>query len=368
MEYQELDSPSLLIDREILMANIRRMQEYADENHITLRPHTKTHKMPYIAQLQVEAGARGIAVAKTGEAEVMAAEGLDDIFIANEIVGDQKLERIKELAKICRITFGVDSPCQVEAAERIFADAAEPARIMVEIEVGENRSGVIEENDFLALLDTVRACRHVRFVGVFSHDGHSYGAKDLEDCRRIFLESQKRTLRFAELAESKGMKPEQVSIGSTPSLINGFEILKGITELRPGTYALMDASQANVIGTQERCAATVLATVISRPTAERVILDVGAKGLTMQERSKGICATPGKGSIKEYPGVYIHSVFDEHAIIYDKQFRDSVRIGDKVRVIPVHICPVCNLYESAALISGREVLREIPVLCRGKMR
>ncbi|MFZ3109430.1 MAG: D-TA family PLP-dependent enzyme [Rectinemataceae bacterium] len=368
MKYWELDTPSLLIDREIMLENLRFMQDWADSRKVALRPHTKTHKMPYIARLQKKTGAVGIAVAKVGEAEVMAANGLDDIFIANEIVGRQKLERIIKVAETCTIAFGVDSPCQVEDAERVFAAASKPATVLIEIEVGENRSGVIEEKDFLALLETIRGCPHVHFKGIFSHDGHSYSARDIEECGRIFLESQRRTLRFADLAAGIGMKPEVVSIGSTPSLMNRFEIMEGVTELRPGTYVFMDASQAHAIGTLDRCAATVLATVISKPTAERVIMDVGAKGLTMQERTKGICATPGKGTILEFPSVHIFAVYDEHAIIYDREFREKVKIGEKLRIIPVHICPVCNLYDSATLISGDDVVEEIPILCRGKLK
>jgi D-serine deaminase-like pyridoxal phosphate-dependent protein len=367
MEYHELDTPALLIDREILMDNLRYMQDYADKNGVSLRPHTKTHKMPAIAHLQIQEGARGIAVAKVGEAEVMAEEGLSDILIANEIVGQRKLERIRELSKRAKVAFGVDTPSQVQEAQRVFAGNDVPAEVLIEIEVGENRSGIIEERDFITLLNEIRTCENVRFKGIFSHDGNSYGAKDLDECRHIAREAQKRTLRFAELAAEQDMPCEMVSYGATPTLMNDVEILEGITEIRPGTYALMDASQANAIGTFRRCAATVLATVMSRPTDERVILDVGAKGLTMQERTEGICATPGLGTILEYPDTHIDQMFDEHAIIYDSAFHDAVAIGEKVRVIPVHICPVCNLYDSAWLISGTEVIEEIPVLCRGKI-
>lgn len=367
MKFKELDTPALLIDREILKKNLAWMQSYADRHQVNLRPHTKTHKMPYIARLQLEQGACGIAVAKVGEAEVMVQNGLTDIFIANEIVGRQKLERIRALQKTAVISFGVDCPTQVEAAEAVFAEDGSTANVLVEIEVGENRSGIIEEADFIDLLDSIRECPHVYFQGLFSHDGNSYEAKDLEELHQIARTAQERTLHFAEIAREYGMACETVSYGATPTLMNNVDILEGISEIRPGTYALMDASQGNAVGTLEYCAATVLATVMSRPTAERVILDVGAKGLTMQERTVGICATPGKGTIMDYPGTYIDSVFDEHAIIYNKLFRFEVGIGDKVRIIPVHICPVCNLYESAWLISGDDVLEEIPVLARGKL-
>lgn len=368
MRIEELDTPSLLIDREIMMDNIRFMQSYADKYNVKLRPHTKTHKMPRLAKLQLEAGARGIAVAKVGEAEVMAANGLKDIFIANEIAGEEKLARIKELSKTIDISFGIDSIPQTEMVERVFAGTGKKARVLIEIEVGEERSGIIEEADFIALVNYIKGCRNVHLKGIFSHDGHSYTAENLEDCRKRYIESQKRTLRFAELAEELGCPLETVSIGSTPSLMHDFGVMPGVTELRPGTYILMDASQGNAIGTYDRCAATVLTTVISRPTEERVITDVGAKGITAQTRSKGICATEGLGCIKGYDQVYIYDVYDEHAIIYNKKFRDQVQVGDKVQIIPNHICPVCNLHEKAYLTSNGEVVEEIPVECRGKLK
>lgn len=369
MLYTELDTPSLLIDREILIRNIKDMQAYADMNKASLRPHTKTHKMPEIAQLQLEYGACGIAVAKTGEAEVMAAHGITDIFIANEIAGRRKLERIAGLAQQgVNISFGVDNPWQVREAEAVFAEKGVSVPVLIEIEVGENRSGIIMEDDFLSLLDCISCCPHVLFKGIFSHDGNSYGAEDIEALKEISSGAQARTLHFARLAAERGMPCKTVSYGATPTFMNHVEILPGITELRPGTYVFMDASQGNAIGTTERCAATVLAAVISKPTEQRTILDVGAKGLTMQERSKGICATPGKGTIWGHPEVHIDSVFDEHAIICSKQFHDSVSLGSKVRIIPVHICPVCNLYDKAYLISGSEVIKELDISCRGKLQ
>lgn len=368
MKIWELDTPALLIDRDILNSNLRRIQEFADRNQIHLRPHTKTHKMPYIASLQQAYGAKGIAVAKVGEAEVMAAWGLDDIMIANEITGEKKLSRIAALMDICRIQYGVDSVCQIREAEGFFASYGKQVGVVIEIEVGENRSGIIEEADFREMLTEILKSPHVEYRGVFGHDGNSYRAKDVQACLEISMQAQKKLLHFASLASEMGVKEGIVSYGSTPPVLCGCKILDGITELRIGTYALMDASQAHAIGTARHCAASVLATVISRPTEERVILDVGAKGLTMQERTEGICSSGGKGWILGYPGVCIDTMFDEHAIIHNKTFRDSVEIGDKVRVIPAHICPTVNLYDTAVFCAGEEVLETVPVLCRGKLQ
>lgn len=368
MKVQALDTPSLLIDREIMMDNIHRMQQYADKYNVHLRPHTKTHKMPALAKLQVDAGANGVTVAKVGEAEIMAENGLNDIFIANQIVGDVKLNRIKKLAETIDISFGVDSIEQCEMIEKAFSDSQKPAHVLIEIEVGENRSGVIEEDDYIRLVDYIKSCQHVRLKGIFSHDGHTYKAGDLDHCRELYNEAQKRTLRFAHLAEEQGLKIETVSIGSTPPLLHDFGVMEGITELRVGTYILMDVSQGNALGSYSNCAASVLTTVISKPTNERVITDVGAKGLTMQSRSAGICATTGLGYIKKSDGVHIDQVFDEHAIIYNEGFRNQVSIGDRLEIIPNHICPVCNLYDTAYLISEGEVVEEIPILGRGKLQ
>ncbi|WP_422485479.1 alanine racemase [Gudongella sp. DL1XJH-153] len=366
MKIHELDTPSLIVRKNILLDNIHFMQDYANRNKVALRPHTKTHKTSHLALLQQENGAKGITVAKVGEAEIMAAAGVKDIFIANEIVGEIKLQRIKNLQETINVSFGLDSIPQARMIEKVFTN--KKANVLIEIEVGENRSGIIEDMDFIRLLDYIKSSDSIHFKGIFSHDGHSYSASNLDDLRKIHDESQKRTLHFATLAMEAGLNLEVVSIGSTPSLIQDFPIMEGVTEIRPGTYIFMDASQANVVGDFHMNATTVLATIISKPTDERVVLDVGAKGLTMQKRSKGITATEGLGKIVGFDDVVINSMYDEHALIYNKDFSKQVQIGDKVEIIPNHICPVVNLYDSLYLVSGEDVLEEIQIDCRGKLK
>lgn len=368
MAYTQIDTPALLIDNKILNRNIDSMQQYADEHKVNLRPHTKTHKMPELAKRQLEAGASGITVAKVGEAEVMAEAGLDDIFIANQVIGRTKLERIRKLSKSINISFGVDSIYSVEEIDEVFEGADNKAEVLIEIEVGEKRSGIIEEDDFIILLDAVKNSMNVSFKGVFSHDGHTYKAAAIDELKELYNESSTRTLHFADIANNHGMACEVVSIGSTPPFVLGFELQVGITEIRPGTYILMDGSQANVIGTNDTCAATVLTTVISKPTGERVITDVGAKGLTQQHRKVGLTATDGLGKISGFDDVHIDGMFDEHSIINNTQFSEQVEIGDKVEVIMNHICPVSNLYDKAYLVENKEVLEEIEVAARGKLQ
>jgi D-serine deaminase-like pyridoxal phosphate-dependent protein len=368
MNYQELDTPALCIDRPIMMANLKRMQNYANSMKVHLRPHTKTHQLPYAAKLQRELGAKGITVAKASAAEVMAAEGFDDIFIANEIVGEEKLRIISGLGKSISISFGVDSVPQIRMVERVFSNASKPANVLVEIEVGEERSGVVTSEDFAAVIRAIKTSPHLHFRGVFSHEGHCYSAANLDECRRLFVESQRRTLGFAAQAAAMGCPVETVSIGSTPSLMPGWSPEPGVTEIRPGTYIFMDAAQAHAQGSFQNCAATVLATVMSLPTADRIVIDAGCTALTAQQRSKGICSCPGFGLVKGHEDISITKVNQEHGVMYDKAFHDALKIGDKVEIYPVHICPVVNLFDKAYLVENGEVLEEIPILCRGKIR
>lgn len=368
MTYDELDTPALLIDKRVMMENIAVMQQYADGQQVKLRPHTKTHKTPRLAKVQEEMGASGMTVAKVGEAEVMASYGLTDIFIANQIVGETKLKRIRKLAESIHISFGIDCVEHVHQIEDVFRKAEKKAEVLIEIEVGEERSGVIEESDFRQILQAIQTCEFVHLKGIFSHDGHTYKAESKAHCQALYEDAVNRTLQFAQIAEEAGMVLEVVSIGSTPPFLFQFDIPKGVTEIRPGTYILMDASQSNVLGTFSHCAATVLTTVISKPTKSRVITDVGAKGLTAQTRTKGLTKTKGLGKVKEYDDVFVSSVFDEHAIIYHEDFRQSVDIGEKVQIIPNHICPVVNLHEKAYLIQDGEVVEELVVACKGKLQ
>lgn len=368
MNYKDIDTPALLIDEDVLNKNIKYMSSYAEKQNVKLRPHTKTHKMPHLAQKQIAHGAEGITVAKVGEAEIMAVYGIDNIFIANQIVGKQKLERIKKLTEQIDISFGVDSIHHIEEIDAVFAGASKKAQILIEIEVGEERSGIIEEVDYKLLLNTIRASKNIELKGIFSHDGHTYKAVDKDDCYDLFMTATTRTLHFANLARDMDFNIGTVSIGSTPPFMFGFDIPEGVTEIRPGTYILMDGSQSNAIDSYAHSAASVLTTVISKPTHERVITDVGAKGLTAQSRSKGLTATEGFGKIKEYEGVYVHGVFDEHAIIYNQKFSEKVNIGDKIRVIPNHICPVSNLYHKAYIINEGEVVQEIDIAAQGKLQ
>lgn len=363
--YQNIDTPALLVDEKIMRENLAFMQSKANKFGVKLRPHTKTHRMPELALLQVASGASGITVAKTAEAVTMAKYGLQDIFIANEIVGVEKLREILVLHKKIKICIGVDNEFQINQIEEVFATAEQPLEVLIEVEVGENRSGVISKEQLIKLAECIKTKKHMRLKGVFSHEGHSYKAKDAAECIELSRVSQERTLEFANILKEMGFPIDTVSIGATPSMMHSESIIEGITEIRPGTYIFMDVGQASAINDFSKCAATVLATVISKPNEERVVLDTGAKALTSQNRSGGICATPGFGVVKNSNNLRLSGVFDEHGLIYDAEFSKKIAVGDKIEIIPNHICPTCNLYEKVYLVSAGKVIKEIPVLCRG---
>jgi len=364
--YSSLDTPSLLVDRTILLRNITGMQDLADRAAVALRPHTKTHRTPAIAAMQMKAGAKGITVAKLGEAEVMAGNGLEDIFIANEIFGDLKFARLRTLAEKVRLSVGVDNREQVTAISRFFEGAPEPADVVIEVETGEVRSGVLPGPELVELAKFIAAAPNVRLKGIFSHEGHTYGAKDREQCAAFYRKAQEDTLGAAEMIRSAGIPVGTVSIGATPSILLGGDILPGVTEIRPGTYVLMDAAQGAAVGSYGTCAATVLATVMSKPTADRVVLDAGVKALTAFTREGGICATPGHGLLKGFDGLRIGKLYDEHGLVYGREANERLSLGDRVEIIPNHICPTCNLYDRMYLVEDGRVADELPILCRGK--
>ena len=361
----DLPTPALLIDIDRAKENIAMMQHRADSLGLKLRPHIKTHRMPFFAKMQVEAGAVGIACAKIGEAEVMADTGIEDIFIANEVVGIDKYERLRDLHRRIHVRIGIDNEIQLQQMEQVFAREEKPLEVLIEYEVGEVRTGVVEDEQLIDLGKAILAAKHVVLKGIFSHEGHTYKADDLEDCKRKARLAYERTVRAADILRSLGADLDTVSIGATPSVMQG-EFFEGITELRLGTYIFFDVGQSKALGDFSHCAATVLASVISKPWGERVVLDAGAKALVSQNRPTGICATAGFGAVKGAEHIAVANLFDEHAVLNSAQFRDRVCVGDKVEIIPSHVCPTVNLYDRAYLVSQGKVLGTVPVACRGK--
>lgn len=363
-KFTELDTPALMFDIDIMKYNLLWGQKKADRAGVKLRPHTKTHRTPGLAKKQLKLGAKGITVAKTGEAEVMAQEGIDDIFIANEIVGEVKLNRIMQLNKRIRLAIGVDHMIQAKALSEKFAKSDKPIEVLIDIDTGDARTGVQPGEPVVSLSKAMIKLPGIKIRGIFTHDGHSYHAKDILEVKKIFKDSQEAMLKTANILKKEGIQVEEISVGSTPSFLVA-DILPGITEIRPGTYIFMDAAQGNLLGSYNRCALTILTTISNRPTPYRVVVDAGTKALTSYVRKAGVCLTKGFGLLKNNPEIYIKSISDEHGI-FTVELENEYSIGNKLQIIPNHACPACNLYDLIYGIKDGFVVEKWPILARGK--
>ena len=361
---EELDTPALLVDLDVMEKNLLWGQQKANSAGVKLRPHIKTHRTPALAKKQVELGAKGITVAKLGEAEVMAWEDIDDIFIANEIVGKIKIERLRKLNRQIRLATGIDSPVQAKALSEKFSIEDKPIEVLIDVDTGDARTGIQPDQSVLELANLIIKLPGLKLRGIFTHDGHSYGARDIFEVKQIFKKSQEEMLQTANILRLSGIQVEEISVGSTPSFLVA-DILPGITEVRPGTYIFLDAAQGNLLRSYERCALTVLTTITNRPTPHRVVIDAGTKALSAFVRGMGVCQTRGFGLLKEEPTIYLESLSDEHGVFIAVS-ECEYPIGDKLEIIPNHACPTCNLYDYLYGVRDCMVVNKWPVTARGK--
>ena len=359
----DLDTPALLIDLDALEANLAEMAAVAAKASVRLRPHTKTHKSPEIARMQVEAGAAGITCAKLGEAEVMADAGLDDLLVAYPLVGEPKLRRLRALLERARVRVSLDSVEVAEGLGRVGRDLGRDVEVLVEVDTGLHRLGRPPGQPTAELVGQVARVPGVEVVGLLTHAGHAYRARGPEELRHAAEREALDLVETATLCRRDGIALEEVSVGSTPTARTG-AFVDGVTEIRPGTYALNDATMMRLgVATEATAAARVLATVVARPTAERFVVDAGSKCFT----------TDNMGSVPDWlvvagrPDLHLDFLSEEHGVGH----RDSggeLRIGDRLQVIPSHACNCVNLFDLAYGVRGGRVERELRIAGRGKVR
>lgn len=359
---ETIDTPAILIDREVLERNITRMAAGLRDKGLALRPHVKTHKIPQIAALQLEAGAIGLTVATIGEAEVFAAHGATDLFIAYPLwIDTRKAERLRSLSRTVRVSFGADSPEAVrEAGRQLRADAGRLS-VLVEIDSGHHRSGVRSE-DAAQVADAARDAGF-QVAGVFTFPGHSYApgmpvaAVDDEGAALA---------RAASVLQEAGHDVAVLSGGSTPTaLLTGASVA---TELRPGVYVFGDAQQLELGRCSlEDVALTVAATVVSRHEGERdvprrVVLDAGSK---MLGGDRPAWAT-GFGRILEENGARVSALSEHHSTVTWPEELPLPSLGDRLRLIPNHVCVAVNLVDEVAVVSDGSVVDRWAVAARGR--
>ncbi len=378
MFLDNLPTPCVLIEQHRLVANLDAMQAKANANGVALRPHTKTHKSVNLARMQTERGARGLTVAKVGEAEVLAAAGFEDIRLAYEVIGQDKHARLSELMRTgVRISFCVDTRYGAEHASAWYAAQDQVAEVLLEIDAGYGRTGVRwDAADLVPLAQHIAGLPGLKLVGILTHAGHSYKGPKAEETRaqalqHVSAQERDRMLEVAVALRDAGLSNLEVSIGSTPSL-RYFEnrMLDGctITEIRPGNYVFHDAiQQALGTATWQQCALSVLTTVISKHRdasgQERLFLDAGKKVLT----SDSGYSLDGHGQIlynartmTPLPHTRIVGLSEEHGWVRVRGGA-TMDVGDRVRVVPNHACTVVNTQRQVYIVDGENVVATWPV-------
>ncbi|HWJ74647.1 MAG TPA: D-TA family PLP-dependent enzyme [Kaistia sp.] len=347
----QLDTPAVLIDIDRVEANLTRTQTYADAHGLKLRPHIKTHKLPRFARRQVELGAIGITCQKLGEAEVMADAGIEDILLPYNIMGAEKLHRLRRLAERVALAVTADSLVTIEGYARAFADAAAPLSVLVECDTGMGRCGVQTPDEAVTLARAIEASPGLAFAGLMT-----YPPAGAPAAARAVLAAMAGALRSA------GLPPTMISTGGTPDLWSAHET-DIATEYRPGTYIYLDRYQvAKGVGTMDDVALTVLATVVSRPTPDRAVIDAGSKALTSD-----LLGLSGYGTVLGYPDAVIAGLSEEHGTIDLSGSALKPAIGERLRIVPNHACPVSNLFDRVHLVSADHVVATEIVAARGRV-
>lgn len=342
----DLETPCVLIDLGRVEANIARAQAQFDALGVAFRPHVKTHKLPQIAALQRAAGARGIAAQKVSEAEVFAAHGFSDILLCTTPLSPGKIARARVLAAQGPFALVADSE---EAVRRLSAPGSVPLTVLVECDTGAGRCGVQTPEEAAALALRIAESPGLVFGGLMTYPP-AFGAARAQ----AFLSSA-----VPLVVADVGACPV-VSSGGTSGLAQAGQA-PIVAEYRAGTYVYNDRSlvERGVCGVED-CALTVLTTVLSRPTADRAVLDAGSKILTSD-----LMGMTGHGLILESPGARIVALSEEHGHVDLTGATARPRVGDKVRVVPNHACPVSNLVDQVIFHRQGRVEARVPVAARG---
>ena len=349
---REFGTPAVVVDMDRVERNIARVQATCDTAGVANRPHIKTHKSPLLARLQVAAGAKGITCQKIGEAEVMVDGGLDDILISYNLLGEEKMNRLGALAERARLTVAADNAVVVTDLPTAAARAVRPLAVVVECDTGRKRAGVETPAEAIALAKQIAASPQLTFAGFLMYPTETGWAE-----AQAFFDEASAGLREA------GLAPAIVSTGGTPNLKN-LGKLKGATEHRPGTYIYNDRMQiAAGVATLDDCALHVYATVVSRATPERGIIDAGSKTLTTD--TGGL---DGHGLILEHPEAKIARFAEEHGFLDLSRSNTRPAIGDIVRVVPNHVCVVVNMVDEIVVVRGDEIIGTLPVAARGRLK
>lgn len=352
MRVDDLDTPVPVIDLDRVEHNLTKMQAYCDRHGLALRPHIKTHKLPQFALRQIELGAVGITCQKISEAMVMAEAGCKDILLTYPIVGAAKVKPLAELAGKTKLTVALDNAVALDTVAAAAGEAGVEIGILVEFDSGDGRCGVQTPDEVLTLARRAAGNGLTRFRGLMTYPRGPRTVPFVAETRALL--------------DGAGIAVETVSVGGTPGCWDTHE-LPGVTELRVGTYIYHDRATVGAgVATLDECAVHVHATVVSRPTPDRAVLDCGSKTLSSDRVAPSV--GEGYGLILDYPDAVIVRVNEEHAVVDLSKSAERPEIGDRVMILPNHVCVVTNLHDRMAISRNGEVVGDWPVPARGCTR
>lgn len=358
LDAAELETPIGVVDLERTRANATKVARYAREHGLGWRPHIKTHKSTAVARIQLEAGALGLAVATLREAEVMSAL-TPDLLLAYPPVGQAKLDRLLRLPEEVDLKVALDAPEVLEPLARAAAAAGRRVGVLVEMDMGLGRVGVQDVAAAVALAESAAGREGVAFRGLMFYPGH---IREREPDQRPHLEEVGRRLAEAlEALGQRGLEPGIVSGGSTPTLWQSHRI-RGTTEIRSGSCIFFDREALHLgIAAREDLAYTVLATVVSTAVPGRAVVDAGSKALSKEARGGD-----GFGILLDRPEVVVSALSEEHGVLHLGTSSWKPAIGERVRIVPNHVCVSVNLQDALVGVDGGGDRVVLPIEGRGR--
>lgn len=362
----DVDTPATVVDLNLLTENVRDVQSRVTTSGLVLRPHAKAHKIPEVARLQSASGAEGITVAKLSEAEAFAEAGQLDIFVAYPLVGVHKVARAVQLAQRVKLSSAVDSLGAAAALGKAFAETGTVHDVLIKVDAGFGRVGVSPDEVLHFALALVEL-PGLRLEGLCIHEGSTYG---IPDPAERASEARRQSVTLVEAASSlrrAGLDIRVVSAGSTPGLAGDLTV-SGLTEVRPGNYVFYDAIQVGLeVVPVERCALTVITTVVSTPRPGRFIVDAGSKVFGLDRGAHGLTVTDGFGIVLGHQGLTLDGLSEEHGwgVVRDGR---GPRVGDVLRIVPNHACSAVNTTEEVAVAVNERVVDRWIVAARGAVQ
>ncbi|MCY4410840.1 MAG: alanine racemase [Caldilineaceae bacterium] len=347
MRIEELETPVAVVDLDRLSVNIDHLQKYLASHDIDNRPHIKTHRIPAIAHMQLEAGAVGITCQTLSEAEVMCSTGIRDIFLPYNLLSDAKLKRLMHLARRAKMSVTADSARTVSGYAEAAAAEGTVLPVLIEMDGGYERCGVTTPEGVRELARKIDSAPNLHFGGLMVYPSNPESNAFMGEAKMLLAQD--------------GLAVERVSGGSSFVMWQAHEFTE-FTEHRAGMYVYGDRNlvDAGVMALDD-CSYFVLATVVSRPTEDRVVLDSGSKSLAADSARQ----TPGHGLIVEYPQAEIFKLSEEHGHVDVSRCDRKPEIGERVSVLVNHCCVSNNLFPRIVGHRSGEVELEWPVLAKG---